>query len=314
MRPIPLLLASVAAFLIPAPPARGAEPEPVDISRIARVEPSILVPRLTYQLKEGIAVQLSLRNPAIVPVEVSGKCLTVEALRLAMTGAETPLKGSGRLGDGKTFVLPAGGEKKIDVALSRIYRLKERGRYRVSWECGEWRTPHYDFFLTEAYDREKDRIAVVTTDLGTLELVLMPEQAPEHVRNFVELARAGFYDGVLFYRVIPGMEADTGDPTGTGTGGWEHQLAPEIDQSIRPGKGLVGGLRRESSMTSATMFFVLLDAQPGFRGLHTFFAYVRAGMEVLDALSAVEVSGPSGLAAFRPTKPVTIRKIEIRAP
>jgi cyclophilin family peptidyl-prolyl cis-trans isomerase len=314
LRSIPFVLAAAAALLLPAPPTRGGDAAPADISRIARVEPTILVPRLTYELEQGIVAQLDLKNPSILPVEVPAACLSMEALRLARLGVETPLKGSGRIGDGKGFVLAPGGDMKIDLVVSRMYRLKELGRYRLSWACGEFHTPHYDFFVTTSYDREKDRIAVLTTDLGTLELVLMPEQAPEHVRNFVELARAGYYDGVMFYRVLRGVEADTGDPTGTGTGGWDHQLAPEIDPGIRPGKGLVGALRRESSMTSATNFFILLDVQPGFQGLHTFFAYVRGGMEVLDALSGVEISGQSGLSAFRPVNPVAIRKIEIKAP
>jgi len=291
-----------------------ARQSPVDVGLIARVEPSILVPKLLYEPKEGIAIELSLLNPARVPVDVPEKCLTAESVTITRVGSDAPLHGSGRPLDRGPLTLAPGATRKIDIGLTARYRIKQAGRYRLSWECGEWRTDHYEFFVGAPYDRDKDRVAVVTTDLGTMELMMMPEQAPVHVRNFVQLARAGYYDDMIFYRILPGTQAEAGDRTGSGTGGWDHQIAAEIDRGISPGKGLVGAVRRESTVTSASMFFILLDAQPGYQGLHTFFAYVRSGMEVVDALGAVEVSGEKGIGAFRPAKSIFIRKIEIKAP
>ncbi|MBI3449781.1 MAG: peptidylprolyl isomerase [Acidobacteria bacterium] len=308
-------LAAVAACaaLLAAVPA-AADQGAVDVGAIARVEPTILVARLTYDLDEGIVMQLTLKNPSNVAVTVPEACFEGSAVSILPVGEGKAVRYSGAIGDGKALMLPPRTERRFDLEVSRRAKIRKAGRFRIAWTCGEWETSHYDFFIAPPYDRERDRIAVVTTDLGTLEMVLMPEQAPVHVRNFVDLARGGFYDGLPFYRVMPGVEADTGDATGTGNGGWQNQLAPEIDESIRPGRGLVGAVRRETTLTSATMFFILLDVQPAYKGLHTFFAYVRAGQEVLDALSALEVDGVGGAATFRPRKAISIRHIEIKGP
>jgi cyclophilin family peptidyl-prolyl cis-trans isomerase len=89
-------------------------------------------------------------------------------------------------------------------------------------------------------------------------------------------------------------------------------MAPEIDEAIWPGKGLVGAVRSETSVTSASMFFFLLDAVPSYKGKHTFFAYVRKGGSVLDGLGELEMSGGSESGMFRPVKRIRILKIEIR--
>jgi len=306
-----LLLALAASAGVP-----WARQSPVDIRTIARVEPTMVVPRLVYEPKEGIAVQLSLSNPSHVPVDVPAACLSGEAVKIESVTESRMVKGSAKLGDGAALTIPGTGSVKYDILLTSAFKLKRPGHYRVYWECGAWTTPHYDFYVGQAYDPAKDRVAIITTNLGTMQLILMPEQAPVHVRNFVQLARAGYYDDTSFYRVLPGVEADTGDRTGTGEGGWAQQLSPEIDESIRPGKGLVGATRRggDSTLTSATMFFILLDAQPAYKGKHTFFAYVSDGLDVLDAINDVAISGDSGRGGFRPLTPVMIRKIEIRAP
>ncbi|HZE88143.1 MAG TPA: peptidylprolyl isomerase [Verrucomicrobiae bacterium] len=309
----PLAASAACAFLLASIPAAADQSSP-DIGALARVEPTILVPRLTYDLGEGIVLQLTLTNPSNVPVTVPEACLEGSAVSIAAVGEPKSLRYAGILGDGKALTIPPRSDRRLDLEVSRRAKLRKMGRFRIAWTCGEWETRHEEFFVSPPYDKERDRVAVVTTDLGTLELVLMPDQAPVHVRNFVDLARGGFYDGLPFFRVIPGIEADTGDPAGTGNGGWRIQLAPEIDESIRPGRGLVGASRRETTLTSGSMFFILLDVQPSYKGLHTFFAYVRAGQEVLDALSAVAVDGADGTATFRPRKAISIRHIEIKGP
>ena len=135
--------------------------------------------------------------------------------------------------------------------------------------------------------------------------------APLHVEVFVQLARQGYYDGTIFHRLVPGLQIEGGIRPGEGNA-WGYQLAAEIDQSIIPGKGLVGAVRRETSLTSATQFFILLNSVVQYKGFHTFFAYVRQGQEVLDAMNQAEILGDSGGAAFRPAQPIEIRRIEIR--
>jgi len=274
----------------------------------------MLIPRLVYSAGEDIFIRLILKNPARVPVTVPEECLTADPFRVVRFTDRAELKRSRKRLPLKALTLSGGEEKRIDIRLDELYRdVRKTGRYGLAWECGEWASPSYVIVRAAPYDREKDRVAVVTTDLGTLELVLMPEQAPEHVRNFVALARAGFYDGMPFNNIIPGVQAEIGDRWGDGTGGWNQVLGGEIDKSIRPGKGLVGAARRETSVTSASMIFILLEANAAYAGKQTFFAYVRNGLEVLDALSAVPTASVRGFGG-RPIEPVAIRKIEIKSP
>lgn len=290
-------------------------PGPDDIRAIARVEPSILVPRVVYQPEDRIVFQLILRNPSTASIDLAPECLTAEPLSLERLRDKQVLK-PGKKIEGLTGGSPTVGAaqtRTVDLDLRRLYkRLDEPGRYRISWSCGSWQSDHYDFVLGAPYDREKDRGAIVTTDLGAMEIAFMPEVAPIHVRNFVQLARAGYYDGVVFTQIVPGASAETGDPRGNGDAAFAQQLEPEIDQGVRPAKGMIGAARRDTSTTSATLFFFLLDGQPSFQGKHTFFAYVKSGWEVLDALAAIPVGMDGGYGGFRPLKVVRVQKIEIK--
>jgi len=304
--------ALLPGILIGMGTASAQDKPPVDVSTIARVEPAITIPSLTYYPDSPMGIEVILRNPARVPVTVPGSCLAESAFTLRTMGESDVHRPSGRLEKRAEMTIPPMGEQVLEVDLRKMYKvLRKPGGYRLMWECGEWRSSDYRFMVVEPYDRDRDRVAVVTTDLGTLEMVLMPEQAPNHVRSFVDLARGRYYDGVPFYRIVPGVQADTGDPRGDGTGGWDQQMPGEIDDRIFPGKGLVGATRRDTSMTSASLFFILLNPAPTFAGKQTFFAYVRKGEDVLDALAAIEVpNAEQGI--FRPAKPVRILGIQIR--
>lgn len=293
--------------------ASAQEKAPVDVSRIARVEATVTLPSLTYYKDSPMPIALNLRNPAIVPVTVPESCLAAASFTVRTMGESAVHRPSGKLDRRAAITIPPSGAQVLDLDLRKLYKVfaKPAG-YRLMWECGEWRSPEYRLMVVEPYDRDKDRVAVVATDLGPIEMVLMPEQAPNHVRSFVDLARGGYYDGVPFYRVIPGVQVDTGDPRGDGSGGWDQQMPAEIDERIFPGKGLVGAARRETSMTSASMFFILLNPAPTFAGKHTFFAYVRKGEDVIDALAALVSPSLEGHMDLRPSKLVRIQGIQIR--
>lgn len=281
-------------------------------ARGADVEASLSLPRPVYPVNEPAYAGLELLNGGGAPITVPGDCLRPSSLRLRRSGSATALRARKNRRE-KEAALAPGESLKREFDLARHFKeVGEAGRYELHWRCGDWSSRSYEVFLVEPYDPEKDRIAVVDTTLGTLELVLMPEQAPRHVEVFVQLARQGYYDGTLFNRLVPGLQIEGGLRPGEGGDGWAYQLQAEIDQSIIPGKGLVGALRRETSLTSATQFFILLSSVVQYKGFHTFFAYVRQGQEVLDAMSGVEILGDSGGAAYRPAQPIGINKIEIR--
>src|SRR5579862_90088 len=129
--------------------------------------------------------------------------------------------------------------------------------------------------------------ATITTNHGTIEIELFEDDAPKTVDNFTKLARDGFYDGVIFHRVIPDFMIQGGDPTGTGTGGPGYQFEDEQNEH-----GVVRGalaMANAGPNTNGSQFFIVTaEACPWLDGKHTVFGRVTSGMDVVDAISAVE--------------------------
>jgi peptidyl-prolyl cis-trans isomerase B (cyclophilin B) len=131
---------------------------------------------------------------------------------------------------------------------------------------------------------ESTYIASMETTRGTIELELYPEHAPRTVNNFVFLAREGFYDGVLFHRVIPDFVIQGGDPTGTGTGGPGYRFEDETRGN--PLKHETGSLSMANAGpdTNGSQFFITHSPQPHLDGRHTVFGRVVEGRDVVDAI------------------------------
>jgi cyclophilin family peptidyl-prolyl cis-trans isomerase len=149
--------------------------------------------------------------------------------------------------------------------------------------------------------------AKMQTTQGTIELELFDEDAPKTVSNFRKLAGEGYYDGVIFHRVIPDFMIQGGDPEGTGTGGPGYTFEDEINQH----KVVRGSLAMANSgpNTNGSQFFIVTaDAAPWLDGKHTVFGQVTAGMDAVDAIE----SQPTG-ARDRPLDPPKIESIELDA-
>jgi peptidyl-prolyl cis-trans isomerase B (cyclophilin B) len=147
--------------------------------------------------------------------------------------------------------------------------------------------------------------AKMHTTQGTIELELFDEDAPETVANFRKLAGDGFYDGVIFHRVIRDFMIQGGDPQGTGTGGPGYTFEDEIN----PHKVVRGALAMANAGpdTNGSQFFIVTaDSAPWLDGKHTVFGQVTAGMEMVDAIEAL----PTG-AQDRPVDPPVIESIEL---
>jgi len=125
---------------------------------------------------------------------------------------------------------------------------------------------------------------ILTLDTGKVVVELLPDLAPGHVARIKELAREGFYDGVVFHRVIPGFMAQGGDPTGTGMGGSKKpQLKAEF--SDEPHVRGVCSMARSSSPNSAnSQFFICLDDATFLDNQYTVWGRVTEGMDAVDAL------------------------------
>ncbi len=136
-----------------------------------------------------------------------------------------------------------------------------------------------------AIDTARPYTATIVTDKGEITIQLFADKAPKTVNNFVFLARQGFYDGVTFHRVIPGFMAQTGDPTGTGSGGPGYTFADEFSPDLKhDGPGIVS-MANSGPNTNGSQFFITYAAQPHLDGVHSVFGRVTAGMDVLEKLT-----------------------------
>ncbi len=123
---------------------------------------------------------------------------------------------------------------------------------------------------------------------GTVTIELLPELAPNHVERIKTLTAEGFYDGVVFHRVIDGFMAQTGDPTGTGMGGSElPDLSAEFTNTPFE-RGTLGMARSSSPNSANSQFFIMFDDGPWLNGQYTVFGRVVEGMEHIDALNRGE--------------------------
>src|SRR3712207_2656379 len=127
--------------------------------------------------------------------------------------------------------------------------------------------------------------AVMQTNRGAIEIELFDDDAPKTVENFRKLAGDGFYDGVIFHRVIKDFMIQGGDPTGTGTGGPGYTFEDEINNH-RIVRGALAMANAGPNTNGSQFFVVTTDAAPWLDGKHTVFGQVASGMEVVDSIEA----------------------------
>ncbi|MEM6710915.1 MAG: peptidylprolyl isomerase [Pseudomonadota bacterium] len=131
---------------------------------------------------------------------------------------------------------------------------------------------------------DPEEVLVIEMDQGPIYVELLPDVAPLHVERIQTLAREGFYDGVVFHRVIDGFMAQTGDPTGTGTGGSALPDLPAEFSNVPYERGVVGMARTNDPNSANSQFFIMFGPAPSLNGQYTVFGRVVAGMDVVDAI------------------------------
>jgi peptidylprolyl isomerase len=142
---------------------------------------------------------------------------------------------------------------------------------------------------------------------GRVVIELRPDLAPAHVAQIKELTRKGFYDGVVFHRVIAGFMAQTGDPTGTGTGGSGHKLKAEFSQEHHV-RGTLSMARAQDPNSADSQFFICFEPAPFLDGQYTVWGKVTSGMEFIDAIKKGD-SGHNG----QVSNPDKIIKMQVAA-
>ena len=135
-----------------------------------------------------------------------------------------------------------------------------------------------------ALDTTKTYTARFKTERGDIVVELYADRVPLTVENFVNLARAGFYDGTTFHRVIGGFMAQGGDPTGTGTGGPGYQFGDEFHPSLRHDAAGILSMANAGPGTNGSQFFLTYGPTPHLDNKHSVFGKVIEGMDVLNSL------------------------------
>ena len=155
-------------------------------------------------------------------------------------------------------------------------------------------------------DLDGDYTATLHTNHGDITISFFPAEAPQAVNNFLFLAGEGFYDGVVFHRVVPGFVIQGGDPTGTGRGGPGYSFRDELGTGRRYLRGTVA-MANAGPNTNGSQFFVCL-ADVGLPNAYTIFGEVTDGMDAVDAIAGLELRGE------RPTSDAVIERVTVTGP
>jgi len=155
-----------------------------------------------------------------------------------------------------------------------------------------------------AIDLDADYTATLHTSLGDITIEFLAAEAPITTNNFLFLAREGYYDGVIFHRIVPGFVIQGGDPTGTGSGGPGYTFRDELDGSGKYSRGMVA-MANAGPSTNGSQFFVCLG-DLGLPHAYSIFGRVTDGMDVVDSIAAL----PTG-SQDRPTTPPVINSVTV---
>ena len=147
--------------------------------------------------------------------------------------------------------------------------------------------------------------ATLRTNHGAIDIELFDDDAPKTVDNFLKLARDGFYDGVIFHRVIPDFMIQGGDPTGTGMGGPGYQFEDEFNDHPVV-RGALAMANAGLNTNGSQFFIVTAEACPWLDGKHTVFGQVTGGMDVVDKIGNTETDSRD-----RPVEPIGLSTIEV---
>src|SRR5438105_4274516 len=164
---------------------------------------------------------------------------------------------------------------------------------------------HWDREPEMKIDTNKIYVARMETTAGPIVLELYPKQAPHHVNSFVFLAKEGFYDGVIFHRVIQDFMIQGGDPTGTGGGGPGYKLKSEFN-STHHARGVLSAARTPDPNSAGSQFFIMHGDSPRLDNQYTAFGKVIEGTATVDKIATAPKDDND-----RPLKPESIKSIKI---
>lgn len=185
--------------------------------------------------------------------------------------------------------------------------LTGQGSAQAASETGHGEEASKDDHSTDAMadDEHATVDAILEVTAGPIEIAFRPDLAPKHVEQLTTLISQGFYDGIVFHRVIEGFMAQTGDPTGTGSGSSELPDLPAEFSDVPFDRGMIGMARSSNPNSANSQFFIMLDAAYSLNGDYTIIGKVVSGMEHVDAIKKGErsqngaVADPDKIISFR---------------
>ena len=145
-----------------------------------------------------------------------------------------------------------------------------------------------------------------TTNKGVFVAEMFEDKAPLTTKNFIELVEKGFYDGIIFHRVIAGFMIQGGDPTGTGMGGPGYKIKDEFGEGLKHDDEGILSMANAGPNTGGSQFFITLAPTPWLNGHHAIFGKVVEGMDVVRLIGVVPTDFRD-----RPREAVTMEKVEV---
>ena len=166
------------------------------------------------------------------------------------------------------------------------------------------------YVIAQTGEKEmKNRLAVIKTNYGTMEIELFEERAPATTKNFIDLAEKGFYDGVIFHRVIADFMIQGGDPDGLGTGGLGYMIPDEFHPELKHDRSGILSMANAGPNTGGSQFFITLVPTPWLDGRHSVFGQTVSGEDVLQTIGKVQTDRND-----RPLSEVVMEKVTIKTP
>ncbi len=156
-------------------------------------------------------------------------------------------------------------------------------------------------------DKMVNRHAIIETTMGTIDVELYEDKAPNTTANFITLAQKGYYNNITFHRVIPNFMVQTGDPKGDGTGGPGYVIKDEFGPGLKHNQSGRLSMANAGPNTGGSQFFITTVPTPWLDGKHAIFGQVVKGQDVVDKISMVQRNGQD-----RPLTPILIKKVTIQ--
>ena len=145
------------------------------------------------------------------------------------------------------------------------------------------------YIINSLDTQSRNRIAVIDTNLGTMKFELFEDKAPITTKNFIDLAEKGFYDGLIFHRVVKGFVIQGGDPAGTGMGNAGYNIPDEVSPELKHDSIGILSMANSGPNTGSSQFFITLSPASHLDGKHSVFGKLIEGEDVLLAIGSVEV-------------------------